>query len=355
MNNNIDMKLNYWAFYMKYHNLMREKFYTPGEIVDTKDNYFIIRIDITDPYSRYAYNEFSRTYTVYRYELWKYDTIKQKIERLDLDLWKGKVKYLEFIEDCLIAYIFNDGKNVYSIYHFPDMNKIADAYSDDIEFKTFENYYVISELKEDSNGDLYRYRNRIINKKSNYELHVLPWDYTSISNHAQIINIINIADSLYSNENPYIFNALIYDIDAKKGNLWAPNPYRIVRNDFKDFCLYDKDKILIYDDLNHAEVIDYEGRCKEELIIDIPIRPKQILLINDFKNGYARFKVSEEFEIGAPHIDPKYGIIDKKGNRVTPYYSYLELLDDNNYIFKEYNQYGNQYYISNIENREKSK
>ena len=344
MNNNIDMKPNYWAFYMKYHNLMREKFYTPGEIVDTKDNYFIIKIDSRDCLASFYCPEMH----YYRYELWKYDNIGHDIERLDLG--KEDIKLLKFEDDCLITYKFNGTRNIYSIYHFPDMKKIADTYSDAVYVKCFENYYVISELSQNSNGDLYIYRNRIINKNYDYELFGLPWDNTSISNHSEIINI---DDSLYDDVPPYIFNALIYDFDTKRGNLWVP--FQITRNDFENFCLYDKDKVLIYDNLNNAEVVDYAGRCLEQLSIDIPIGPNQILLINNFKNGYAKFEVSGKFEIGFPLFDPMYGIIDAKGNRVTPYYSYLELLDDNNYIFKEYNQYGNQYYISNIENREKSK
>ena len=263
-----------------------------------------------------------------QYKLWKYDNSSCEMKKVDLK----NVCYLEIKDKFLIVYKFiKDGNDIFysdEIYELPNFNLIIKSNSFRINIREVKDFYIVDEQIEDSNGDLYTKNSRIIDKKTNKEIY--PFN----------INNQHIIRYIHKNSNGSI-NATIYDYKNESGTLLGAN--KIAKKGFKNFCEYDDNKILIYDDLEHAKVIDYEGNLIKEIKININLKESEHLILNDFKNGYASYKIYNSRPDFCWYTF-LYGIIDLDGNKITPNYEYLYMLNNNKYIFEK----DFKFYISDI-------
>lgn len=280
-----------------------------NEIVNSYKNFFIVK----------KYNT---------YELWKFNETTNEIIKINL----GDISYLKIKNNFLIVQkVITDDFDVYClnvIYELPSFNKIISSSAYGIDIREENDFYIIDELDEDNNGDLYTKKSRIVNKDTKKEI-ISPW---IIRNDHRIRNI---------NKNSQgNIEATIYDYKNNNGIIWSNG---ISKKGFKKFCKYDNDKILIYDDLEHSKVVNYNGNLLKEIKINIKLKESEHLILNDFKNGYASYKIYNSRPDFCWYTF-LYGIIDLDGNKITPNYEYLYMLDNSKYIFEK----DFKFYISDI-------
>ena len=278
------------------------------DIIDTYENYFIIK----------RYVNTCDIYDKFQYELWKYNNSTNKIEKIDL----GKINYLEIKSDFLIVYkvLVIDSKpiGINELYKLPNLTKVMTSNAYGININDTKDYYIVQELEEDNNGDLEIVGSELIDKESIHQIK-LPWN---IRNRHVIRNAFK--------DSKGDLCAIIYDYKNRNGFLWKDNIG--VTKTIRKFCKYDDNKILVYDDLNCAKVIDYDGNLIKKIKIDINLDSDEELLIYDFKNGIARYLINYFSPNGGYS---KYGIINLEGNRLIPHYQNVILLDNDRYIFQK--------------------
>ena len=277
-----------------------------------------------------SFNDFFITkrkgYKDYDYELWKFDDFNCKMEKIDL----GNTCYLEFKNKFLIVHkiIKDDLRGYYidEIYELPNLKPIIRSNALGIDIKESNDYYIINELTEDNNGDLYTKRSRLIDKNTKKEVNT---PYNIRNSH-----IIRNACKTSTDD----IQIALYDYDNETGVLLSNG----VKKGFKNFCEYDNDKILVYDDLDNAIIVDYSGNIINKLKIDIKLKESEKLVIDNFNNGVAKFRINNY----SPDWGySKFGILNSNGKPIISNCEFLYTFDNNKFIFRK----GFNYILTDID------